>query len=173
MTETRTSIREHVHANAGVHFNELVRAEAFAPGQVQYHLRRLIDEGAVVREEFYGQTHYYPPSTTDWERAALALFRRESSRAIVSTLLEREATTPATLARDLDLARSTVEYHLDRLVEREVVEKRYDHRNRVSLTLTNPTRTRRLLQAVEPSTPDRLVDRFTRFVDDVFEDATE
>ncbi|MDG5758882.1 ArsR family transcriptional regulator [Natronococcus sp. A-GB1] len=171
MSDTRQQIRTHVHANAGIHFNELVRESAFAPGQIQYHIRRLIDDGELVRNEFYGRTHYYAPEYDEHEQALLALFRRETAREIVVHLIEHEPTGPGAVADALGIARSTLEYHLDRLVEQEVVEKTYDERNRVVLRLANPERTAELLSTVEPTVPDRLLDRFTRLVDDLLEGA--
>ncbi|WP_226005340.1 winged helix-turn-helix transcriptional regulator [Natrinema salinisoli] len=167
MTDTRQQIRTHVGANAGIHFNELVRESDFAPGQVQYHVRRLREDGRLVREEFYGRTHYYPPTYDEWERAALALFRRETAREIVVYLIEREPAAPGEVADALEIARSTLEYHLDRLVDHDLVEKRYDDRNRVRLELAEPEATGRLLTTVTPTVPDRLVDRFTRLVDEL------
>jgi len=167
MTETRQEIHAHVRANAGVHFNELVRESAFAPGQVQYHVRRLLEDDRLVREEWYGRTHYYPPSYDAWERTALALFRRETTREIVTHLIEREPAAPADVADALGVARSTLEYHLDRLVDHEIVDKRYDEQNRVVLTLADPDTTGRLLTTVTPTVPDRLIDRFTRLVDEL------
>ncbi|AFO59375.1 MULTISPECIES: helix-turn-helix domain-containing protein [Natrinema] len=167
MTDTRERIRTHVGANAGVHFNELVRESDFAPGQVQYHVRRLREEGRLVREEFYGRTHYYPPTYDEWERAALALFRRETAREIVVYLIEHEPAGPGAITDALDIARSTLEYHVDHLVDHDLVEKRYDERNRVVLELAAPEATGRLLTTVTPTVPDRLVDRFTRLVDEL------
>ncbi|SDR11710.1 winged helix-turn-helix transcriptional regulator [Natronobacterium texcoconense] len=169
MNETRHQIRAHVRNNAGIHFNELVRESDFAPGQIQYHVRQLISQDDLVRGEFYGRTHYYPPEYDEWQRAALALFRRETAREIVVYLIEHESAAPGEVADALGVARSTLEYHLDRLVEREIVEKRYDHRNRVTLALASPERTGELLSEVEPTVPDRLLDRFTRLVDELLE----
>ena len=173
MTETRDEIHAHVQANAGVHFNELVRESAFAPGQIQYHIRRLLEDDRLVREEWYGRTHYYPPEYDAWERRALALFRRETAREIVTHLIEHEPAAPADVADDLGIARSTLEYHLDRLVEHEIVDKRYDEHNRVVLALANPDATGRLLTTVTPTVPDRLVDRFTRLVDELLAGTSE
>ncbi|WP_254763023.1 winged helix-turn-helix transcriptional regulator [Natrinema marinum] len=169
MTETRQEIRAHVGANAGVHFNELVRESEFAPGQVQYHVRRLLEDDRLVREEFYGRTHYYPPAYDERERAALALFRRETAREIVVYLIEHESAAPADVADALEIARSTLEYHVDRLVDHEIVTKRYGERNRVVLELADPAATGRLLTTVTPTVPDRLVDRFTRLVDELLD----
>ncbi|MCU4925440.1 winged helix-turn-helix transcriptional regulator [Halobacteria archaeon AArc-dxtr1] len=169
MTDTRRRIKRHVHGNAGIHFNELVRESAFAPGQIQYHVRRLVDDGDLVRSEFYGRTHYFPPVYDERERAVLALLRRETTREIVVYLLEHESTSPAAVTDALGIARSTLEYHLDRLVEHEAVTKTYDDSGRVRLRLADPERTATLLRTVRPTVPDRLLDRFTRLVDDLLE----
>lgn len=168
-SKTRDRIHTHIEDGAGIHFNELVRESDFAPGQIQYHVRQLIDQGRVVRDEFYGQTHYYPPDYDEWERAVLALFRRETAREIVVYIIEHEPTTPNAVADDLGIARSTLEYHLKHLTKHEVVEKEYDDRNRVLLRLANPEETGRLLTLVKPTVPDRLIDQFTRLVDQLFE----
>jgi len=169
MSDTQRQIKAHVHSNAGIHFNDLVRESSFAPGQIQYHMRRLLAQEEVIRDEFYGRTHYYPPTYDEFERAALALFRRETSREIVVYLLDCEPATPTAVADELDIARSTLEYHVGRLVEHDLVEKRYDERNRVSLSLVDPEPTAELLAVIEPTVPDRLLDRFTRLVDELLE----
>ena len=169
MSESRQQIRAHVEANVGVHFNELVRVSGFAPGQIQYHLRRLIDDDQIVREELYGKTHYFPPDYTADERGALALFRRETARQLVVYIVEHEPASPSDAATDLNVARSTLEYHLDHLVEQDVVEKSYGENNRVALRLVDPALTATLLAVVTPTVSDRLVDRFTRLVDQLLE----
>ncbi|WP_263017752.1 winged helix-turn-helix transcriptional regulator [Natronobiforma cellulositropha] len=173
MSTTRDEIQATVAANAGVHFNELVRESAFAPGQIQYHVRRLIDDERVVSDQFYGQTHYYPPTYDAWERGALALFRRETAREIIVFLIEHgeETVTPTAVVDELDIARSTLEWHLTRLEECSVVEKHYDERGRVSVQLAHPERTGHLLSKVTPTGPERLVDRFTRLVDTLLDGA--
>ncbi|MFC4987307.1 winged helix-turn-helix transcriptional regulator [Saliphagus infecundisoli] len=169
MTGTRQQIRTHVHESAGIHFNELVRASEFAPGQIQYHIRRLINEDALVRCEFYGQTHYYPPGYDEWERGALALFRRETAREIVVHLIEHEPASPTETAEALGIARSTLEYHVNHLIEQEVVKKEYGIRNQVTLHLAQPDQIGPLLSEVRPTVPDRFIDRFTRLVDSLLD----
>lgn len=163
MSETRRSIAEHVRENPGVHFSAVVRGLDLAPGQVQYHLRRLGDD-EVVAEELRGRTHYYPRGYDDWERAALATFRRETARDVLAHLLAVGETTPAELADELDVARSTVEWHLDDLVAHDIVDKRREA-NRVYLELARPEATAGLLGEITPSLPERMVDRFARLVD--------
>ncbi|WP_115865026.1 winged helix-turn-helix transcriptional regulator [Halorussus litoreus] len=168
MNETRRAIADHVGDNPGVHFNAVVRGLDLAPGQVQYHLKLLRREGSVVSEKIRGKTHLYPPAYDDWERAALAMFRRETARDLLAYLLDAGTATPSELADELGVARSTVEWHLDELVERDLVDKRREG-NRVALELARPEATADLLAEITPSLPERMVDRFTKLVDGLVE----
>lgn len=165
MTVVRDRIRDHVAANPGVHFNAVVRDLDLAPGQVQHHVRRLRDENELAASALYGRTHYFPPETSDWERGALALAHRETARDVLFCLLDDGSESPGDVADRVGVARSTLEHHVSHLVERGVVEKHRDERNRVTLALTRPEATVRVLDAVEPSVPGRFVDRFERLVD--------
>lgn len=165
MTDQRTRISQAISTVPGIHFNAIVRRLDLAPGQVQYHVGRLLRDDVVVGEHRYGRTHYYPPGYTDFQRGAIALFHRETARDILLYLLDHGPSDPASVATSLDIARSTLEWQLDRLVERDLVDKRQDENDRVTLVLSRPTDTVRLLTDVEPVLSDRLVDRFTRLVD--------
>ncbi|WP_458186143.1 winged helix-turn-helix transcriptional regulator [Haladaptatus sp. NG-WS-4] len=167
MTETRTRIERCVESRPGVHFNDLVRRSELAPGQVQYHVRDLLADDRLTSEHLYGKTHYYPPEYDEWERSTLALLRRETARDVLVSLLERGSARPASLADDLGIARSTLEWHVGHLEEQDLIEKRRNAKNRVTLVPTRPEETARLLAAVTPSFPARMVDRFTRLVDDL------
>jgi predicted transcriptional regulator len=169
VSEPRTRLLEAIARKPGVHFNDLVRSTDLARGQVQYHLRRLHSDGHVVRQEVTGRTHYYPPEYDEWERETIALLRRETPREVVACLLERGPSSPGTVAEAVGVARSTLEHHLDGLVDAGVVAKRRDDRGHVTLALARPGETVALLESVAPSVPASLVDRFTRLVDDVLE----
>lgn len=169
MTETRARIVDHVEENPGVHFNALVRALDLASGQVQYHARDLRDGNALVADGYYGRTHYFPPEFDEWERGALAMARRETARDVLVHLLEDGSSRPNEAAEHVGVARSTLEHHLDHLVECGVVEKERDAHNRVTLAVTRPEATVRLLEAIQPSASERFVDRFERLVDDLLD----
>lgn len=168
MTETRSRIASEVCDSPGIHFNELVRELDLAPGQVQHHVRRLCREDRVIDESLYGRTHYYPPEFDDWERSVLALARRETTRDVLLYLLAEGSARPNEVTDALGVARSTLSYHVDRLVEAGLVEKRRDEHNGVTLVATRPEETARLLREVHPSLPARMTDRFERLVDNLF-----
>jgi predicted transcriptional regulator len=165
MTHQRERIQEYVSDHPGIHFNELTRALDLAPGQVQYHLKKLKRKNAITEESLYGRTHYYTPDYGAWERGALAVLRRETARDILVYLMTNGPSAPGNVADGLNIARSTLEWHLDHLVEQGLLDKQRDARNRVTLVLSHPEETARMLRLVEPSVADRLVDRFTRLVD--------
>ncbi|UIO98484.1 ArsR family transcriptional regulator [Halobaculum sp. CBA1158] len=165
---TRDRIAAFVRAHPGIHFNELVRRLDLAPGQAQYHLRRLARAERVVGEAVSGRTHYFDPSIDPEERRRVALFRRETARDAVVELLDGPA-RPDAVADAVGVARSTLEHHLDGLVDADVVEKRRGPRGRVTLALVDAEAAARSLRRIEPSLPDRLLDRFTRLVDAVLE----
>jgi len=72
------------------------------------------------------------------------------------------------VAEEVGIARSTLSYHTARLIEQDLVEKHTDG-GRVELAACRPAATAELLDEIAPSVPDRLLDRFTRLVDDLLE----
>lgn len=170
MTNQRDRIRRYVDDHPGVHFNELARALDLAPGQVQYHLRRLRRADAVVENPLYGRTHYYTPEYGPWERGALAVLRRETARDAMVCLIENGPSAPNDVVDELGVARSTLEWHVDHLVEQDLVAKDRDAANRVTLVIAHPEETARMLGLIQPSLPERLVDRFARLVDGLLSD---
>ena len=160
MTDVRRRVREHVRTNPGVHFNELAQNLDIATGQAQYHLRRLGRRDEVVAERIRGRTHYFDPEYDAWERRMLSLYRRETARALITLLLDEGQLPAATIADRLDLARSTVSWHIDTLSEAGIVEQTYGDRGRAEVALTRPAETVQFLETVTPSLADTLVDRF-------------
>ena len=167
MPDTRARIRRRVHDTPGIHFSRLRNELGFATGQTQYHLYRLVRAGEIVSEEIAGRTHYYDPEFDPWERRTIAFLRRESARGIIVRLHANGPTQPTTLASELDLARSTVAWHVSTLADCGIVAKS-DGRP-MTVSLAHPDRTAELLDAVSPSLPEQVVDRFVRTVDRLLE----
>jgi len=167
-TNPRARIESYVTANPGVHFTRLREDLDLATGQTQHHLRRLVGD-ALARDEYYGRTHYYPTDYPEWDRAALALARRETCRDILHHLLDDGPARPAETANAAGIARSTLEHHLDHLTTHDIVRKERDQRNHVTLTLVHPADTAEILDLVDPTPAERFVDRFVRLLDDAFD----
>lgn len=166
MTEQRERIQAYVATHPGQHFSALARALDLAPGQAQHHLKTLLRRERVIEERLYGRTHYYTPEYDPRERRKIAVLRRETARDVLFYLLESGPSGPNQVAESLEVARSTLEWHLDHLVEQDLIEKRRN--GTVTLEVTDETETVRLLKEITPSLSDRMLDRFTRLVDDLF-----
>ena len=168
MADSYADLVAQVNESPGMHFNELVRRLGVAPDT----LHRLQEEAeaaeSIVVDEHYGKTHFYPVEVSPENRRVLALLRRETSREILACLLEEAPTTPTTVADRVDIARSTLEWHLDRLIDAELVEKRREGR-RVILVVSGVDRVKGLLADIEPQLSDRVLDRATRLFDQIFE----
>ena len=170
MTSTNAAVKDCIYRNPGLHFNAIGRHLDIATGQTQYHLRRLTNQEAVQKEAICGRTHYYPPTYSAWERGTIALLRRETTREVVLCLLQTPGMQPAKIASRLDLARSTIEWHLSRLVEYGVVTKTASQNGThgsTTIRLRNEEAVYRLLREIEPRLIDRLVDRFANLADDL------
>lgn len=124
----------------------------------------------IQRTEIYGRAHYYNDDFDERERTVLALLRRETARDIVYYLIENGESRPGTVAENLGIARSTLEWQLDRLIDHEIVRKDRDQSNRVDLQLVAPEEVAMLLDMIEPTFPERMVDRFTRLLDNMLEE---
>lgn len=164
-----SDIADCVDRHPGIHFNRLVEELDSTPEALSRVRDRLEGETNVTSAFYYGQTHFYPASFNQWEQRALALLRRETSREIVTYLLESDASTPGAVAQEVGIARSTLEWHLDRLIEANLVEKNADTWPR-ELSVVDPPAVVALLEALEPSLSDRWLDRTTRLVDHLLEE---
>jgi len=165
MGDTRSRIAETVEAKPGIHFNGIVRTCDLATGQVQYHLERLRTDDVLVKADLYGRSHYFPPEYDEWERNTLSLLRRETTLDVASVILESGPVRPNELVETLDLARSTLEWHVDHLVEQDVVVKRYTTADPVVLEVTRPEDLIALVRKADPTLLGQMVGRFTRLVD--------
>jgi predicted transcriptional regulator len=169
MSETRSRVLDCIYDNPGIHFSAIGRTLDIANGQTQYHIRKLCREGSLEKEKVCGRTHYYPPTFSVWERGVIALLRRETTREIVLLLLRKEPLPPNEIADRLELARSTVEWHLSRLVEYDIAQKQETDDGLV-IELTKDEELYRLLREIQPRLIDRVVDRFSRLTDSLLDD---
>lgn len=157
--DSRREIFRAVEATPGVHFRALLDDLAFAQGTLQYHLRKLADDGLVEAVDDGQYTRYYPAGEFDEaDHAVMNALRREYARRIVAHLAADGPLTTSDLAERLDRANSTVSWHLSKLAEAEIVTRERDGRA-VYYALTDEKRVRRLYVLHRKSFTDRVVDR--------------
>ena len=115
-------------------------------GETSHHLNRMVQAGVLRRERAPKRDFYFPTDITWDERKCLMFLRGENPRRILLTLLGDPGLRSVEIAERLGLGKSTVSFHLTRLVQgglvvssREDVNCRYQvaHPERVTGILAN------------------------------------
>lgn len=154
----RLKVHEAVLRYPGIHVRGLERHVHASAPLVQYHLRRLVEEGFVEAHEQGGYTRYYPTDkarqlrVTDRDLPLVGLLREEVPLHVVLILLDHGPQTHAQLVERLGMAKSTVSYHLAKLAEAGIVER---DPGTAKVRLADRDRIHALLLAYRP-TPDLL-----------------
>lgn len=144
----------------GLHLREVARQLRTSIALVEYHVPSLLEDGLIERVEAEG-AHRLFPAHEGFPRPALAAVRDPKRLHIVLALLEHGALRHAALAELTGLGKSTLTFHLKRLVAADVVRK-----DGFEFCLEDEAVVRRLLERHQP-TPD-LVDRFSRVWGDLY-----
>ncbi|MFB6080139.1 MAG: winged helix-turn-helix transcriptional regulator [Haloferacaceae archaeon] len=156
--ESRREIYHAINHAPGVHVRALLRRLDYAKGTIQYHLRWLVARGLVEAERDGEYTRYYPAHELEpADKKTLSVLRRTYSREIIANLAADEPLTTTELAERVDKSRSTVSWHLSRLHDADLVEKRRDGR-RVEYALVDRDRLLKLYATYKESFTDRLLD---------------
>lgn len=123
----RSDILRVVAEVPGIHLRRIERTTSLPLGQVLYHLDRLERMGIVSSLRDHGFRRYYVTHDIGRpQKRILAALRHETPRRIVLDLLERPGQTHKELLSRVDVAGSTLSFHLQRLVEAEVLVRRDD-----------------------------------------------
>lgn len=140
----------------GAHFSEIQRQLDLATGTLQYHLRYLEKRGLVEVKRDGRYTRYYPSMEVDRrDKRLLGLLRQPTPRSIVLDLLEHGPSRLSHVAERLDLAPSTLSFHLDKLREADVVVRP----ERGVYEVADEQRVADVLVSYKESFVDRAVDR--------------
>ncbi len=144
----------------GIHFREIQRRVQVATGQLSHHLRLLVKAGLLRTESDGKYLRYYAEVDMNLEeKRVLELAHRRSVRRILLCLLEYDACNNQQLTEELNLAPSTVSWHIKRLIEENLVSKRTAGRESF-YSLNDAEFVRQVLVKYRASLMDRLVDGF-------------
>ena len=108
-TDTRDAIRGYVVSTPGAHFSKIRDDLSLGTGETQHHLRRLVDDDAVVfRRDGDYKRFFAAGRFSEFEQTALGYLRRRTPRGMLLTLLEHPGTSGSELAAALGISRPTV-----------------------------------------------------------------
>lgn len=127
--ETRRELYELISKYPGLHFREILRRLDISSGNLNYQLGYMVKHDLVVTIADGNLKRYYIVGKVKGkEKRILACLRNETSRGLVLFLLLNPNSQFNELAQSFDLAPSKLAYHLKKLVEKEIIEKRKEGR---------------------------------------------
>lgn len=158
---TRKKLYREVKHAPGIHFRELKRRTGLAIGSLQYHLDVLTNVHLIKMQKRGKFIRYFPVigEHTESEKTTLALLREESVRKIILFLIQKKRATNRQLAKFLELAPSTVSFHMQKLLKSNLVGKKRT-RKKTYFFLVNAEEAKHLLTSYRKSFLDELVDSF-------------
>ena len=122
--ETRRKIFELLENEPGLSFREIARRLVLPLGSATYHLRYMVKHEILVSIQDGNRKRFYPKDRSEHEeRAVLAVLRNEMSRGLVLFLLLNPDSTFQKISRNVDIPPSTLSYHLEKLVIKEILER--------------------------------------------------
>ena len=126
--ENRINIIKHVIDKPGIHHNELMRVCDLQKGQLQWHLDILI-KNQIIKKTVQGQYALYFPNLKSFElppSIKKGIIRNSTTHNILEIIKENPGINPTLIAKKVNLAKNTINYHLDKLLEADMI---YTKRN--------------------------------------------
>ena len=118
---SRRKIFECVSTHPGAHLRDVARRCTMPLGTSLYHLDYLETSGLIVSRRDGRYKRYFASHTIGRrEKEVLSLLRHDAPRRLVEALLERGPSTQRELCDAVGVSRSTVSFHLNRLVVEQV-----------------------------------------------------
>ncbi len=156
--EARKKTFEAIEDNPGLHLRELERKLDIPLGTIRYHLRVLEKrELVIVRTEGKYKRYYAKGDIDRSDKDRLAVLRKELPRTIILFLMEFPDSIHGDLTEALAVAPSTISYHLKRLMDDGIVE-----RKKGKYRVVDEEKIADLLIQYRQTFLDSLVDRFVR-----------
>lgn len=144
----------------GLHFRQLERTLSMAKGTLEYHLRQMERAELLVTREDGRYKAYYPNADLDRrDRDVLYWLRQAMPRRIALEVAHEPGLTFQELAQRLPISKSTLSFHVHKLVGAGVLGGQPAGRS-VAYDCTDPERIKRLVLRYRSSFVDDVVDRF-------------
>ncbi len=134
--ETRRDIYELVSDQPGIHLSKIADILEMTVSLAEYHLRFLEKNHLIRSVKKSGYKRYFPTEDMVKERDKDILFeiRKEVPLKIVLLLLKNKKMTHKQIHQEMDLAASTLSYHLKKLSKLNILEsKRYGRKKGYSV----------------------------------------
>ena len=164
----RKKIFHSIKRNPGLHFRELQRRTKIATGSLQYHLDYMLKRHLIKSEKKGKFVRYYSTRGTQLgeQETTMALLRQPSLRKIILFLLTKKRANNEKIAAAVGLSPSTVSWHMLKLLQGNLVEKRRVGR-KTFFYIVDADSISQLLSSYKRSFLDEMVDSFVEIWDEM------
>lgn len=158
LLDPRERILHLVKRYPGLHVRDLARRSAISEALAAYHLTQLATEGhlELVEDGVYRRYYIRGTAVGPQDKEWMSVLRRPAALQIALFVLENGSASHSQLTDELQLAKSTVSYHLTNLMMANFIRRNAPGEGFV---LVDPARVAKLLARWAP-TPD-LTDKFS------------
>ena len=157
--ESRKRIFFFIQDKPGIHFRELQRELDMPVGQLDYHIKYLIDNGMISISEDRYYKRLFPKDFDAREKVMLGAMRQENPRKLVLHLMLEGPCTHSQLLDEFSFAPSTMSFYLSDLVKKDILDREKEGRTS-TYSISDPDVVSRVLVMYRQSFVDKLVDRF-------------
>lgn len=158
--KTRRAIYYHILKNPGLHEREIARQLDMPLSTLDYHLYYLKKRELIhAKSDGHYTLYYITGKIGARDKLILACLRQNVPRRVVIYLLLNKFCTHKELCTHLDLAPSTTSFHLKKLVEKNIINRKEIGRETV-FSVIEPDHISDLIISYKKSFLDDAVDRF-------------
>ena len=158
--KTRRVIYNHILKNPGLHEREISRQLDMPLGTIDYHLYYLRKKELVITRSDGHYTKYYAAGKVgEKDKKILAILRQKAPRRIIIFLLLNNFSFHRDIRNHLNLAPSTISFHLNKLVGLDLINKYQSGRDTI-YSIREPEYISDLLVLYKKSFLDDAVERF-------------
>ncbi len=158
--ETRREIFDLITDFPGLHFREILRRLDISSGSLNYQLNYLVKHDILVSIKDGNLKRYYIVGKIKGrEKRILGCLRNETARGLVLYLMLNPYSQFNEIAIKFDLAPSKLAYHLNKLVEKDIIEKQKKGRTTIYRVVDEEVIVK-VLVTYKPSFLDNIVDSF-------------
>ncbi len=158
--ESRKEIFDIISDKPGTYMREIQKKLEMPTGQLEYHLRYLEDNNLIAWESISNKKRYFVDDEVSYpDRKMLSILRQDIPRKVLLILLEEGEKNFGTLHEYFDVSKSTLSFHLKKLVKLKLIEGIKKGRKKYFVCV-EPKKVAQVLITYQDSFVDKAVDNF-------------
>ena len=136
--KNREKIIKLILSEPGIHHNDLRRRCDLYPNQINWHLNILLEYGIIKKDKINNYTIFYPNiQEVSSKIITKKLIKSKTTLDILNLIEEQPGIKPSSLGKDLDLKKTTISYHINKLKRKNIIKTIREGRELKLFTLEN------------------------------------